>query len=81
VPSTTLQIRDRILDYLRSEYPMPVTTKAVQTAIAATVREYPGAVYTQLNALAALGDVERVHRDDPRAAYWRHVPDHDTAGR
>lgn len=79
--STTLEVRDRILDYLRAEYPMPVTTKAVQTATAGTtaVRAYPGIVYPQLLALAAAGDVERVNRDDHRAAYWRYVPDPETA--
>lgn len=71
----TLEIRTHILDYLRSEHPMPVSTKAVQTALGNVVGDYPGVVYPQLLALATIGDVERVTRDEARGVYWRYVPE------
>lgn len=69
----TVAMRDQILAALRTEWPLPVSTRQVCELLGANRYDQLGCrIYPQLCALDRSGLVERVRRDsDCRDVYWR----------
>lgn len=73
----TVAMRDQILAALRTEWPLPVSTRRVCELLGAHRYDETGyRVYPQLCALDRLGIVERIRRDpDCRDVFWRFLGD------
>jgi hypothetical protein len=73
----TVAIRDQILAALRTEWPLPISTRHVCELLGAHRYDETGyRVYPQLCALDRLGIVERVRRGaDCRDVFWRFLGD------
>jgi hypothetical protein len=73
----TVAIRDQILAALRTEWPLPITTRRVCELLGAHRYDETGyRVYPQLCALDRLGVVERICRGaEYRDVFWRFVGD------
>lgn len=70
-------MRDQILAALRTEWPLPVSTRKVCELLGAHRYDETGyRVYPQLCALDRLGIVERIRRDpECRDVFWRFLGD------
>ncbi len=69
----TVAMRDQILAALRTEWPLPISTRRVCELLGAHRYDETGyRVYPQLCALDRLGLIERIRRDaDCRDVFWR----------
>jgi hypothetical protein len=70
----TVALRDQILAALRTEWPLPISTRRVCELLGAHRYDETGyRVYPQLRALARLGLVEcvRLDRSEFRDVFWR----------
>lgn len=69
----TIAMREQILVALRTEWPLPVSSRRVCELLGANRYDHLGyRIYPQLCALDRSGLVERVRRDsDCRDVYWR----------
>lgn len=73
----TVALRDQILAALRTEWPLPASTRHVCELLGAHRYDETGyRVYPQLCALDRLGIVEQIHRgSDCRDVFWRFLGD------
>lgn len=73
----TVAMRDQILAALRTEWPLPVSTRRVCELLGAHRYDETGyRAYPQLCALDRLGVVESIRRDpDCRDVFWRFLGD------
>ncbi|SHQ49021.1 Uncharacterised protein [Mycobacteroides abscessus subsp. massiliense] len=73
----TVAMRDQILAALRTEWPLPISTRRVCEMLGAGRYDETGyRVYPQLCALDRLGVIERIRRDpDCRDVFWRFLGD------
>lgn len=73
----TVAMRDQILAALRTEWPLPISTRRVCELLGARRYDETGyRVYPQLCALDRLGVVERIRHDtDCRDVFWRFLGD------
>ncbi len=73
----TVAIRDQILAALRTEWPLPISTRRVCELLGAHRYSQTGyRIYPQLCALDRLGLVERIRRDAGcRDVFWRFLGD------
>lgn len=73
----TVAIRDQILAALRTEWPLPISTRRVCELLGAHRYSQTGhRIYPQLCALDRLGLVERIHPDTGcRDVFWRFLGD------
>lgn len=73
----TVAIRDQILAALRTEWPLPISTRRVCELLGAHRYSETGyRIYPQLCALDRMGLVERIRRDAGcRDVYWRFLGD------
>lgn len=73
----TVAIRDQILAALRTEWPLPISTRRVCELLGAHRYSETGyRIYAQLCALDRLGIVERIRRDAGcRDVFWRFLGD------
>jgi hypothetical protein len=73
----TIAIRDQILAALRTEWPLPISTRGVCELLGASRYDETGCrIYLQLCALDRMGLIERIHREaDCREVFWRSLGD------
>lgn len=73
----TIAIRDQILAALRTEWPLPISTRRVCELLGAHRYSETGyRIYAQMCALDRLGLVERIRRDvGCRDVFWRFLGD------